>query len=158
MSCTYAPHVPFLEIMGRPRGKPVDRRRALRQAPDVKTVLYDTVGSFADVAAPLLHADPLRHTVAITVLDGLRRGGRGAAALLTLHEDGEVVGAVLRTPGRSALVSGVPPQYAAVAEEALAAADPDLGGADGPVPEVEAFVAARVARTGERTETRMRVR
>ncbi len=92
------------------------------------------------------------------MLDGIHRAGHEAAALLTLHEAGKVVGAALRTPGRPVLVSAVPARHAAAAEEALAIADPELTGATGPIAELEAFAAARAARTGDRTETTMRTR
>ena len=124
----------------------------------MEIVLHDAAESFADAAGPVLRADPLRHTIALTVLDGIRRAGHPVAALLTVHEAGKVVGAALRTPGRPVLVSALPARYAAEAEKTLAAADPDLDGASGPVAEVEAFAAARVARTGARAETRMRMR
>jgi RimJ/RimL family protein N-acetyltransferase len=124
----------------------------------VEIVLHEAAETFAAAAGPVLCADPLRHTVALTVLDGIRRAGHEAAALLTLHEAGKVVGAALRTPGRPVLVSAVPARHAAAAEEALATADPELTAATGPIAELEAFAAARVARTGDRTETRMRTR
>jgi predicted GNAT family acetyltransferase len=69
-----------------------------------------------------------------------------------------VVGAVLRSPGRQALVSAVPPRLAPAVERALAEADPAADGAEGPVAEAEAFAAARVARTGCRVEPVMRTR
>ncbi len=125
----------------------------------MEIVLHDDPGAFATAAGPLLEADPLRHTMALTVLDGMRRGGEPSAVLLTVHEAGEVTGAALRSPGRPTLVSGVPARQAAVVERALADADPDGDTAHGPVAEAEAFAAARAARTGCRTvpERRMRL-
>lgn len=124
----------------------------------MEIVLHDDPGAFAAVAGPVLSADPLRHTTALTVLDAMRRGGEPHAALLTVVEGGEVTGAALRSPGRPTLVSAVPPRLAEAVERALAEADPAATGAFGPLPEAEAFAAARVARTGCRAEPTMRNR
>lgn len=124
----------------------------------MKIVLHDTAQSFADAAGPVLRADPLRNTIALTVLDGMCREGHEAAALLTVHEGGEVVGAALRSPGRGVLVSALPPRYAAAAESALAEADLGLAGCGGPLAEAEAFAAAHTARTGERARAQVRSR
>jgi GNAT superfamily N-acetyltransferase len=124
----------------------------------VEIVLHDDAVAFAAAAGPLLEADPLRHTMALTVLDGMHRGGEPSAVLLTVHEAGEVTGAALRSPGRPTLVSAVPPRLAPAVERALAEADPGADGASGPVAEAEAFAAARVARTGCRAEPVMRMR
>jgi GNAT superfamily N-acetyltransferase len=121
----------------------------------MEVVLHDDAGSFAAAAGPLLQADPLRHTIALGALHAMHRGGEPSIVLLTVHEAGEVTGAVLRSPGRSTLVSAVPPRLAPAVERALAEADPDADGANGPVAEAEAFAAARVARTGCRVEPAM---
>ncbi len=120
--------------------------------------VHDDVGAFAALAGPLLDADPLRHNVALTVLDTLCRVGEPAAALLTVHEAGEVVGAALRTPSRSVVVSAVPPSYAGSVAAVLAEADPGLPGVTGPTTEAEAFAAAHAARTGARVEVDVRMR
>jgi GNAT superfamily N-acetyltransferase len=124
----------------------------------VEIVLHRDAGEFATAAGPLLRADPLRHTMALSALDAIHRGGEPSAALLTVHEAGEVTGAALRSPGRQTLVSAVPPRLAPAVERALAEADPAADGAHGPVAEAEAFAAARVARTGCRVEPAMRTR
>jgi RimJ/RimL family protein N-acetyltransferase len=124
----------------------------------VEIVVHDDPGAFAAAAGPLLEADPLHHTMALTVLDWVHRGGEPSAALLTVHEAGEVTGAALRSPGRPTLVSAVPARQAAVVERALAEADPDGDTVHGPVAEAEAFAAARAARTGCRTVPVRRMR
>jgi GNAT superfamily N-acetyltransferase len=124
----------------------------------MKIVQHREAAAFDSVAGPLLRSDPLRHTVALTVLDGLCRGGDEAIALLTVHDGGGPIGALLRTPGQAALVSALPPACAVAVDEALAALDPHVPGASGPVAEVEAFAAARAARTGDRVEVRQRTR
>jgi RimJ/RimL family protein N-acetyltransferase len=124
----------------------------------MEIVVHDEPGAFAAAAGPLLQADPLRHTMALTVLDAMHRGGEPSAVLLTVREAGEVTGAALRSPGRATLVSAVPARQAAVVERVLAEVDPAAEGAHGPVAEAEAFAAARVARTGCRVEPAMRTR
>lgn len=124
----------------------------------MEIVLHDDAGEFAAAAGPLLQADPLRHTLALSVLDGIHRGGEPSALLLTVHEAGEVAGAVLRSPGRPALVSAVPPRLAPAVDRALAEADPGTDRVSGPVAEAEAFAAARIARTRGRAEPARRMR
>src|SRR5690242_43482 len=103
----------------------------------MEIVLHDDVGPFAAAAGPLLEADPLRHTVELTVLDAMHRGGEPHAVLLTVHEHGEVTGAALRSPGRETLVSAVPPGLAPAVERVLAEADPSSERARGSVTEAE---------------------
>jgi predicted GNAT family acetyltransferase len=126
--------------------------------PGVEIVLHDDAATFAEVAGPLLRADPLRHTIALGELDAVHRGGEPASVLLTVHEAGEVTGAALRSPGRLAPVSAVPPRLAPAVERALAEADPHAVGVRGPLTEAEAFAAARTARTGRRAEQLRRTR
>lgn len=121
-------------------------------------MLHDDVAEFAALARPLLDADPLRHTVTLTVLGGLLGAGDRAAALLTVRDGATVVGAALRTPRRLVLVSAVQARHSAAVEAALADVDPELPGAAGPVPEAEAFAAARAARTGEVVHVALRMR
>jgi RimJ/RimL family protein N-acetyltransferase len=124
----------------------------------VEIVLHGDAGTFAAAAGPLLRADPLRHTVALTVLDGMCRAGDPFTVLLTGHEGGRVVAGALRSPGRYALVSAVPPAYAAGVEVALAEADPEVPGVIGPTAEAEAIAAAYTARTGHPVTLRVRTR
>ena len=124
----------------------------------------DDVASFVSAVGPLLAADPLRHTVGLTVLDaltGIRTGAErppGVAALLTVHDAGVVVGALLRTAGRPALVSAVRPEQAVLVDAALVTADPQLPGVSGPRPAAEALVAAHLARAGGRVRVDRRLR
>jgi GNAT superfamily N-acetyltransferase len=134
---------------------PAGRRGIVDSA---EIVLHDDVGEFARLTRPLLERDPLRHTMALSVLDGMCRGGEPHSCLLTLHEAGEVSGAALRSPGHLTLVSAVPPRLAPAVERAVAEADPDADGAHGPLDEAEAFAAARVVRTGCRVEPVRRMR
>jgi GNAT superfamily N-acetyltransferase len=123
----------------------------------MRVTLHPRVAAFDAAAAPLYDADPVRHTLAQTVLDRLRTTA-GPGLLLTVARGGSTVGAVLRECGRNAVVSALPPAYAVAADAAAAAADPDLPGVIGPIPEAEAYAAAVVARTGARVEVAMRTR
>ncbi|WP_300013105.1 GNAT family N-acetyltransferase [Pseudonocardia sp.] len=123
----------------------------------MRVTVHRRVAAFDAAAAPLYDADPVRHTLAETVLDRLRTTG-APQLLLTVARGGATVGAVVREAGRNAAVSALPPAYAVAADEAAAAADPDLPGAVGPVAEVEAYARAVVARTGARVEVVMRTR
>ena len=93
-----------------------------------------------------------------TVLHGVEAGAFDPAAMLTMHENGRIVGALLRTAGQPALVSAVPPRCAAAVVDALLRRGLDPVGAQGPREEVEAFATAWTARTGTSAELGMRMR
>ncbi len=116
------------------------------------------IDGFARLVRPVLHADPVRHTVALSVLEGLCAGDTAAELLLSLQDAGEVVGTALRTPSRPLLVSAVPPARAAEVVEAVVEVDPELRVVNGPMPEAKAFADAYAARTGTRVETAFRTR
>jgi GNAT superfamily N-acetyltransferase len=122
----------------------------------VEIVLHDDVEKFDRLARPFYAADPLRHTVALTVLDGLVGERDEAAALVTVHEAGVIVGAALwSAAGRPVLVSGVAPEHAAAVGEAI---DAELPGVSGPAPAAEAFAAAHTARTRAASQVDLRRR
>ena len=122
------------------------------------------VASFGSVAWPLLAADPVRHTDSVTVLDALLRARADPAriaeiaTLLTVHDGGALVGAVLRTAGRPALVSAVRPEHAEPVDRALGDLDPELPGVTGLASSAEPLAAAHAARTGVRLRVDMRMR
>lgn len=121
----------------------------------------DEVMAFAAAARPLLAADPVRHTLALTVLHTLCQlpdPANEVAAMVTVRDDDRTVGALLRPAGRPAIVSAVRTEHAAAVDQLLAGIDPELPGVVGPVPEVEAFVAAHTARTGSSVRVDMRMR
>jgi GNAT superfamily N-acetyltransferase len=124
----------------------------------MEVVPHADAEEFARLARPLLDADPLRHTLTLTVLHSVLRRAFVPASMLTVHESGAVVGALLRTTGRRALVSGVPPRCAGTTVDALRRLDPDIGGAQGPLDEVQAFAEAWAARTGASVEVAVRLR
>lgn len=121
----------------------------------MRVTVHETVAAFDAAAGALYAADPARHTIAHTVLDGLRDHGDRAGLLLSVARGGETVGALLQESGRAAVVSALPPGYAAAAADRA----PDgLPAVNGPVPEAEGFAAAYTARTGLRSEVAMRMR
>jgi GNAT superfamily N-acetyltransferase len=124
----------------------------------MEVVPHADAGAFTRLARPLLEADPLRHTSVLTVLDSVRRGASTPADMLTVRDGDAVVGALLRTVDRPALVSGVPPRCAAAVVDALVELGIDPHGAQGPRAAAEAFAAAWTARTSARTEIVMRTR
>jgi predicted GNAT family acetyltransferase len=108
---------------------------------------------FLAAAGPWVSRDPVRHNVMATVSAG--------AALIdaelqwaVARENGTVVGAAVCTPPRAALLTTMPaPAAATIAEEfAMAAFGPR--GATGAPDEVEAFVDAWSAVTGEKVAAR----
>jgi GNAT superfamily N-acetyltransferase len=124
----------------------------------MEVVPHADAGAFTRLARPLLEADPLRHTSVLTVLDSVCRGTSTPADMLTVRDGDAVVGALLRTVDRPALVSGVPPRCAAAVVDALVELGIDPHGAQGPRAAAEAFAAAWTARTAARTEIVMRTR
>ncbi|CAM4208144.1 GNAT family N-acetyltransferase [Kibdelosporangium persicum] len=106
---------------------------------------YETTAAFREAAGRLLAADPIRNTVLLTATAKPLTG----ALLLTLHDNGKVVGAVIRTDPYPLLVSAMPVDAAEFTAEAVHDLVPDLPGASGSLKQVEAFVAAWTAITGK---------
>lgn len=124
----------------------------------MQVVAHTDPAGFARLARPLLDADPVRHTIALTALDALCRGAGEPAVLLTVHDDAGPAGAVLRSAGWPLILSASPPGLGVAVDAAVAAADPGVVAANGPVAEVEAFATARTARTGATAHVAMRER
>jgi RimJ/RimL family protein N-acetyltransferase len=114
----------------------------------------DDVEAYAERALPLLCADPVEHTVALTVIDTLRAGQAWSdepPVLGWLEEEGEIRGAVCRTPPFDLLLAEVPAPAALAA--ALREAGVEVPGVTGDVETVERFAAAWTGGTGLTTET-----
>jgi GNAT superfamily N-acetyltransferase len=121
----------------------------------MKVVSYGSVTEFWETAGRLFKADPVRNTVALTVVSRLLRGARFSEAepiFLTVHNtrdsDGDLVGAAFCTPPFPISVSGLPTGAMTAVADHLATAGVRPSGASGIRPEVEAFVAAWADRTG----------
>ena len=124
----------------------------------MEVVAHTDAGEFARLALPLLEPDPVRHTHVLTVLHAVLHRAFEPVTMLTLHEGDGVVGALLRTDGRPALVSGVPLRGVPAVVDALQERDPEPVGAQGPVAEAEAVAGAWAARTGATVAVGMRMR
>ncbi|MBP2473861.1 putative GNAT family acetyltransferase [Crossiella equi] len=107
---------------------------------------------FWAVAGPHFLADPVHHTLAITVMRRCLAGeeaGYRDPLMLTVHDNsGALVGAALRTPPHPLLVSGLPTAAVPAAVDALRLHDPGLSGVTGPRDSVEAVTTAWIAATG----------
>jgi predicted GNAT family acetyltransferase len=115
--------------------------------------LTDDLAEYDAAVGDFLAADPVAHTVLLTILTTLRHGGRydekNAPWFGWAVHEGRVVGAVSRTPPHLVAVSDMPDEAAEALGAALA--DRDLPGATGPPALVSAF--ARGA--GRTHETRI---
>lgn len=124
----------------------------------MQVVPHADVDTFARTALPLLDTDPVRHTSVLTVLHGVQAGAFVPATMLTVHENGTVVGALLRTAEQPALVSAVPPRCAEAVVDALVAQDPEAGVVQGPADAAEAVAGAWSRRTGLDVTVALRMR
>lgn len=121
----------------------------------MKVVSYGSVTEFWETAGRLFKADPVRNTVALTVVGRLLGGdsfGEAQPVFLTVHNtrdsDGDLVGAAFCTPPFPLSVSALPTAAMSVVADHLVASGVRPSGASGIRPEVEAFVAAWADRTG----------
>jgi predicted GNAT family acetyltransferase len=125
----------------------------------VDVVVVEDVTEFAELARPLLAADPVRNTVLLTVLDGMVRGGAPVGLMVAARDSRRVAGVALRSPGRLLLVSAMPVEFAPAVAELVARVDAAVGGVAGPGPEAEVFAHAIAglagAAVGVRTRTRL---
>jgi GNAT superfamily N-acetyltransferase len=120
----------------------------------MKVVAHRGIAEFWQAAGALFTADPVRNTVAITVLSRLLAGSGFSdqqPILLTVHdtdETGELVGAALCTPPFPISVTALPPRAAASVVEHLVERGVDVRAVTGMRAESEAFAAAWAERTG----------
>ncbi len=124
----------------------------------MKVRAHDDPDEFAALAGPLYAADPVTHTLAITVLTRFLHDPAFELVMLTVHEGDEPAGAVFRTAPRPLVVSGLPAAAATAAAEVLAAIDPELPGVTGPRAEAEAFARAWTEVTGAGVREAMAMR
>ncbi|MFN2478915.1 MAG: GNAT family N-acetyltransferase [Pseudonocardiaceae bacterium] len=120
--------------------------------------LHHNVAEFTALTRPLLKADPIRHSVTLTVLALLLRvpqGDESPPVLLSVRRDGVLAAAALCTPPRDLIVSGLPADCAAATVEVLAPTHPQLPGAVGPRSEAEAFAQSWAAGTGASVHERV---
>ncbi|GAA3118151.1 GNAT family N-acetyltransferase [Planomonospora alba] len=98
---------------------------------------------FAGAAEPWLLRDPIRNTLLLTVLRGIRIGLHTDDLLLgRLEEDGETVAAAIQTPPRGLLLPDLPVRAVPSLAAALIEAERAVPGVSGPLAQAEAFAAS----------------
>lgn len=119
--------------------------------------LHHNVAEFIALTRPLLEGDPVRHTVALTVLHVLSQAPEAGdpLVLLTVHDGEALAGAAICTPPHALIVSALPAGCAGAAIEVLAHGYPNLPGTFGPRDGAEAFARSWAARTGASVHERM---
>jgi RimJ/RimL family protein N-acetyltransferase len=117
----------------------------------VEVRLYDEVAAFTEVALSMLHRDPVRHTIAVTVLGELStpHGPYHEPTLLTAHDNDSLRGVALRVGQWPLITSALPPNTAPAVAEALHTVANPPPGVSGPKDNAEAFATAWRRQTGE---------
>jgi predicted GNAT family acetyltransferase len=107
-------------------------------------VVHATLDSFDAATHDRLTADPVRNTVALTSLDRIRRSPatEQPPILITFHENGEVIGSLVRTPPWPFQAADLPLPAVELAATVAAKIDPDAPGVTGPRERSEAFATA----------------
>ncbi|MQA86067.1 MAG: GNAT family N-acetyltransferase [Streptosporangiales bacterium] len=124
----------------------------------------EDVAEYADAAGPLLAADPVRHTVSLTVIENARVRAHALDEPELFGwwtgQDGTIAGAVSHTPPFGLLLGVVPDEAVQPLAEALwrSVGDPRtdrrLSGVNGPAALAAQFAAVWTRRTGERAVLR----
>lgn len=113
---------------------------------------YQDPDEFRAAVSGLLGVDPVRHTLALTVMNRFLTSEPKPPPLepvmLSLHRGGEVVGSALRTPPWPLIVSGLPLDGMRATADVLAEIDPGLPGVNGPRDRAEPFAEVWAATAG----------
>lgn len=112
----------------------------------MEALVHKDIHDFVATAGTFLEADPVNHSVHLTAVDAALRGDRQPVALISLHDNGTVVGAVTQMDGRPLHVAAMPVDAAPTVAEALRGRE--INEITGTRDRVEAFRA--VWRTGGR--------
>jgi hypothetical protein len=132
----------------------------------MRFVIEPDGAAFAPRGLAWMERDAVLNTLPATIarsrMAGLRAGDTGPPLWITVEaEDGEVIGAAVRTPPRAVVLPAVPPAVAAGLADFVqeVPATQDLPGVTGPVAQASAFADRWAAGTGGgvRTHTRMRL-
>lgn len=107
-------------------------------------VPHPTLASFDAATLDRLAADPVRNTFALTSLDRVRRlpATEQPPTLITFHDNGEVVGSLIRTPPWPVQAADLPPAAASIAADLARELDPGITAVTGPQSRSEAFATA----------------
>jgi RimJ/RimL family protein N-acetyltransferase len=119
-------------------------------------IFTSDVEVFAGAAEPWLLRDPVRNTVLLTVLRGIRAGVHSGDVLLAwLEEDGRTVAAAVQTPPRGLLLPDLPGGSVPSLATALIEAERAVPGISGPLAQAEAFAASWWRPVARRTPERL---
>jgi GNAT superfamily N-acetyltransferase len=113
--------------------------------------VHEDLREFWDIAGPRYLADPVRHTLALTVVRRVMEASHPSdlpPVLLTLWEDGRLFGSTFRTPPWPVGVSGLPTSAIEPATARLLDVDPELPGVAGPRDIAEPFAEVWAQLTG----------
>ncbi len=136
-----------------PRGEPTEEHRysvdglhGAVHGVEMEARVHETHESFKGVVGGVLAGDPVRHTVALTAL----ARDYPDTLMISLHDNGTVVGAVMQVPPYPLITSALPPKTDAAecVAKAVHEVRPDLAAASGPLESVDAFRDAWTALTG----------
>jgi GNAT superfamily N-acetyltransferase len=117
----------------------------------MKAVQHKDLDAFWKLAEPVYRADPIRHTLALSVLDGLRKAPDPTAEaplLVTFDDNGRTAGAVFCTPPWPIGVSGLPDAAIPAFIELLRDIEFPVTGVNGPAGTAGLFSEAWLATTG----------
>ncbi|GAA4227756.1 putative GNAT family acetyltransferase [Streptosporangium album] len=111
---------------------------------------------YAGAAEPWLLKDPVRNTVPLTLLRGIRAGLWGDDVLLAwLERDGETVAAASQTPPHPLLLADIPTETVRELATRLIESERVVPGVSGPLAQVEAFAGAWWRPEAERRSERL---
>ncbi|MFD4639827.1 GNAT family N-acetyltransferase [Lentzea sp. NPDC058436] len=85
----------------------------------MEALSHNDIRDFLAVAGDFLDADPVNHSVHLTGADAALQGCRPAVTLISLHDNGNVVGAATRMEGRPLHVAAMPVAAAPLVAEVL---------------------------------------
>ncbi|MBX6386889.1 MAG: GNAT family N-acetyltransferase [Microbispora sp.] len=110
----------------------------------MKWTITSDVEEYASAAEPWLLRDPVRNTIVLTVLRGIRGGQFADDPLMgwVTDDEGEVAGAFSHTPPRPLLLGNVLPGTLPALAAELIERERAIPGVTGPVPAAEAFAVA----------------
>lgn len=144
---------------GRISARPDSGRRGTVSG--MKAALHDDPREFWELAGPLYEADPLRHTVALTVLRRVLTSVppvEPTPILLTVEDDGATVGAAFSTPPWPLGLSAMPVHAIPTLIAFLQVNDIRLTGASAPRDVADPFVVAWSRATGATAEVSLATR
>ena len=120
----------------------------MTSARTVEVRVHDEAAECRSVVFDWFAAEPVRHTMVLSVLSRLLGDPVVEAVMVTARENGELRASVVRTGPWPLMVSGLPAELAGPVAGLLADVDPGLPGVIGPRGSAEAFAGAWARHTG----------